>query len=48
MIIYATGAPVGFSDRLAVEKMLDRTAEGRYGMRSLVHEIVQSELFLRK
>ncbi len=48
MIIYATGAPVGFSDRAAVEKMLDRTADSRYGIRSLVHEIVQSALFSSK
>jgi hypothetical protein len=48
MIIYATGAPVGFSDRAAVERMLDKTADGRFGVRSLVHEIVQSPLFLTK
>ena len=48
LVIYATGAPVGFSDRPALEKMLDRTADGRYGIRALVHEIVQSPLFLAK
>ena len=48
MVIYATGAPVGFADRAAVEKVLDQTADGRYGMRSLIHEIVQSPLFLTK
>jgi hypothetical protein len=48
LVTYATGAPVGFADRAAVEKVLDRTAERRYGMRSLVHEIVQSTLFQTK
>jgi hypothetical protein len=48
MIIYATGTPVGFSDRPTLESILDRTADGRHGIRSLVHEIVQSPLFLRK
>jgi len=45
---YSTGAPVSFADRAALEKVLDRTAERRYGIRSLIHEIVQSPLFLTK
>lgn len=45
---YATGAPVRFSDRAAVEKILERTRAGGFGVRSLVHAIVQSELFLNK
>jgi hypothetical protein len=45
---YSTGAPVGFSDRAALEGVLDRTADSRYGIRSLIHEIVQSPLFLKK
>lgn len=48
MTIYATGAPVEFADRAAVEKILDQTADRRYGVRSLIHEIVQSPLFLTK
>ncbi len=45
---YATGAPVRFSDRAAVEKILARAAGSGYGVRTLIHEIVQSELFLNK
>ncbi|MFM9081000.1 MAG: DUF1585 domain-containing protein [Opitutaceae bacterium] len=37
-----------FSDRAAVEAILGRTRAGGYGVRSLVHEVVQSELFRRK
>jgi hypothetical protein len=48
LVTYATGAPVGFADRAAAERVLDRTAAGRYGVRSLIHEIVQSPLFLNK
>jgi hypothetical protein len=48
LIVYATGAAVRFSDRAAVEKILERTNGKGYGVRSLVHEIVQSELFLQK
>jgi mono/diheme cytochrome c family protein len=48
LIIYATGAPVAFADRAAVETVLARTAARHYGVRSLIHEIVQSPLFLNK
>jgi hypothetical protein len=45
LIVFATGAPVRFGDRQKVEAILDRTAVKGYGVKSLVHEIVQSELF---
>jgi hypothetical protein len=48
LIVYATGAPIGFSDREVVETILDRVAARGFGVRSLIHEIVQSELFLSK
>ena len=48
LVVYATGAPVRFVDRPAVEKILDRAKARGYGVRSLVHEIVQSDLFLNK
>ena len=46
--IYATGAPVGFSDRAAIEGILARTKATGHGAASLIEEIVQSELFLNK
>jgi hypothetical protein len=48
LAIYATGAPVRFSDREQIEKIVQLAAARDYGMRSLVHGIVQSELFLKK
>jgi hypothetical protein len=48
LAIYATGAPVRFADREQVEKILQRTSAVDYGVRSLVRELVQSELFLTK
>ena len=47
-VIYATGAPVGFSDRAEIERILDRARPGAYGIRSLIHEVVQSPLFHKK
>ena len=46
--VYATGAPVRFSDRSRIENILQKTSAQHYGVRSIVSEIVQSELFLNK
>jgi len=46
--IYATGAPISFSDRAIVEQILQRARPRQYGVRTLVHELVQSPLFLNK
>jgi hypothetical protein len=48
LVVYATGAPVRFSDRPAISKILANSRAEEYGVRSLVHGIVQSELFLEK
>ena len=48
LIVYATGAPVRFSDRPAIAKILANSRDGGYGVRKLVHEVVQSQLFLEK
>lgn len=48
LTVYVTGAPVRFSDREEMEKILDAAKASRYGARSLVHAIVQSELFRNK
>ena len=48
LTVFATGAPVRFSDREEIEKILAATKGSRYGVRSLVHAVVQSELFRNK
>jgi len=48
LAVFATGAPVGFSDRPKVEAVLDQAKEGHYGVRDLVHGLVSSDLFLNK
>lgn len=48
LMTYATGAPVRFGDRPEIEKVLDRASASQYGVRSLVREIVQSEIFQAK
>ncbi|HWW01689.1 MAG TPA: DUF1592 domain-containing protein [Candidatus Acidoferrum sp.] len=46
--VYATGAPVRFSDREQIERILERASSGHYGVRSLILELVQSDLFTQK
>jgi hypothetical protein len=48
LTVYATGAPVRFSDRPQIERMLEAARESGYGVRSLVHAVVQSDLFRTK
>ena len=48
MIVYSTGAAVRFGDRSQVEAILDRAAKTQYGIRDLVQEVVQSDLFQMK
>ena len=48
LLVYATGAPIRFADRDEVDVILAKSQASRFGVRTLIHEIVQSPLFLRK
>ena len=48
LIVYATGADIQFADREVVEGIVARLRGKNYGFRSLVHEVVQSRVFLNK
>ena len=48
LIVYATGAPVRFTDRDELERILQHASARQYGVRTLVEEIVDSELFQTK
>ena len=48
LLIYATGAGVRFADRSAVEGIVEKTKPTKYGLSSLVQEVVASELFQTK
>ena len=47
-VLYATGSPVRFGDRAEVGAILDRAESGGYGLRSLIHELIQNRLFREK
>jgi hypothetical protein len=49
LILYATGAPVGFADRAQVDLILQHSRDSHYGLRTLVREVVTNQsLFRRK
>ena len=45
LLTYATGAEPTPLDKPQVESIIDRVREKNYGFRSLIHEIVKSEMF---
>ena len=48
LLTFATGAPVRFSDRDELERILQSARTSQYGVRTLVEEIVRSDLFQSK
>lgn len=48
LAVYATGAPVHFADRPQIEQILERSAGSKYGVKTLIEELVLSELFQNK
>jgi hypothetical protein len=48
LMTYATGAEFSFADRAEVEAILNKTVSTSYGLRSLIHAVVQSKAFKTK
>jgi mono/diheme cytochrome c family protein len=48
LTVYATGASIRFGDREQIDQILERASSSHYGVRSLIHELVQSDLFRSK
>lgn len=48
LLAYSTGAGPTALDKAGIESIIDRVREKNYGFRSLIHEIVDSELFQTK
>jgi hypothetical protein len=48
LLTYATGAAPAAADKPAIEAIVLKIRDKKYGFRALVHEIVQSELFRTK
>ena len=48
VVIYSTGANISFADRPDVEGLVEKVKQQGGGLRTLVHEVVQSPLFQSK
>jgi hypothetical protein len=48
LTVYATGAGILFSDRPAIEAILDHAMASQYGVEDLILAVVQSDLFRHK
>ena len=48
LVVYATGAPVSFADRPAVEEILKRAGGTNPPLNELLHQVIQSPLFRNK
>ncbi|MCC6508172.1 MAG: DUF1592 domain-containing protein [Pirellulaceae bacterium] len=48
LVTYATGQSVSMDDEAAIKRIIQQTEPGGYGLRSLVHAVVGSDLFLWK
>ncbi len=48
LLVYSTGADIQFADREVVEQLVTTLRGKNYGFRTLVHEVVQSRVFLNK
>jgi hypothetical protein len=48
LVTFATGAGINISDRNQVELILNSIAKEQYGVRSMLHTIIQSDLFRNK
>jgi hypothetical protein len=45
LVVYATGSGIRFSDRDDIDAIVKKTKPSQHGLRSLIQEIVQSDLF---
>ena len=48
LIAYATGAEVQFADREERDRILEAAGRDGYGLRAMIHSVVQSKMFRNK
>jgi hypothetical protein len=48
LTIFATGAPIRFTDRPQIAKIVDASQRNQYGLRTMILAVVQSDLFRNK
>ncbi len=48
LLVYSTGAPISYVDRVEVERIVEQTGAADHGFRSLIHAVTASPLFQSK
>ena len=48
LLVYGTGSAIRFADRREINKIVEQAADSSYGMRSLLHATIASDIFLSK
>jgi len=48
LLVFATGRELGFSDRQEVDRIVTLATKEKHGIRDLIHDVVQSEIFRYK
>ena len=48
LVVYGTGGEIEFADRDEVERMVEELGRGGFGVRSMIHAVVQSRIFREK
>jgi len=48
LVVFGTGSPVEFVDRPAIDSIVAKSAKSEYGLRTIIDEVVTSDLFLTK
>ena len=48
LMVYSTGAEIQFSDRSEIERILEVCRKSDFGIRTMIHEVIKSKLFLNK
>ncbi|MCB1235713.1 MAG: DUF1592 domain-containing protein [Verrucomicrobiae bacterium] len=46
LLIYGTGRPLGSSDRAVVETVVEASREKNFGLRAMIHAVIENERFL--
>jgi len=45
LIVYGTGSGIEFADRSSIDRVVAAVRDQGYGLRSLIHAVVQSDMF---
>lgn len=48
LVMYGTGGSISFADRAAIDEIVERAKMDEYGLRSIIHAVVTSGIFLSK